>query len=45
MLYNFNATIQNLYLAVLIAGLDFLLHWAFYVSILTGAYQYHILKI
>ena len=43
--YSFKATIQNVYLTVLNAGLDILLRWVFYISVLMWAYQYHFLKI
>ena len=43
--YSLKATIQNLYLVVLNAGLDLLLRWVFYIAILLWAYQYNIFKI
>ena len=43
--YSFKETIWNIYLTLLNAGLDLLLRWAFYISILNWAFHYHFVKI
>ena len=43
--YSFKATLQNVYLTLLNAGLDLILRWAFYISILMWAYHNHFFKI
>jgi sterol desaturase/sphingolipid hydroxylase (fatty acid hydroxylase superfamily) len=44
-LYSVSQTIQNVYLTLLNAGLDVLLRWVFYVSVLTWCYQHHFFTI
>jgi len=43
--YSFKATLQNVYLTLLNAGLDLALRWAFYVGVLLWVYQHHVLTI
>ena len=43
--YSLKDTFQNVYLTLLNAGLDLLLRWVFYISVLTWSYQYHFIKI
>ncbi len=43
--YSFQATLQNVYLTVLNAGLDILLRWIFYIAVLMWTYQYHFFRI
>jgi sterol desaturase/sphingolipid hydroxylase (fatty acid hydroxylase superfamily) len=43
--YSLKETLQNVYLTLLNAGLDALLRWAFYVSVLTWSYNHHFFKI
>ncbi len=43
--YSFKATLQNIYLTLVNAGLDFLLRIAFYVSVLTWSYNHHFFQI
>lgn len=43
--YTLKETLQNVYLTLLNAGLDALLRWAFYVSILMWSYNHHFFKI
>ncbi|MBL0145472.1 MAG: sterol desaturase family protein [Chitinophagaceae bacterium] len=43
--YSFKETVQNIYLTLINAGLDALLRWAFYVSILMWSYNHHFFKI
>ena len=43
--YSFKETIQNVYLTILNAGLDLLLRWAFYVSVLLWVYSHHFFTI
>ncbi len=40
-LYTVRDTIQNVYLTLLNAGLDGLMRWLFYISVLTWSYQQH----
>ncbi len=44
-LYTLKATLQNVYLTLINAGLDMFLRWAFYISILTWSYNHHFFKI
>ena len=39
--YSVRDTIQNVYLTILNAGLDGLLRWLFYISVLTWSFQHH----
>ena len=39
--YSLKDTLQNIYLTLINAGLDLLLRWAFYVSVLSWAYTHH----
>jgi sterol desaturase/sphingolipid hydroxylase (fatty acid hydroxylase superfamily) len=43
--YSLKETLQNVYLTLLNAGLDALLRWAFYVSVLAWSYNNHFFKI
>ncbi|MDB5201643.1 MAG: sterol desaturase family protein [Ferruginibacter sp.] len=43
--YTFKGTIQNIYLSLLNGGLDLLLRWAFYVSVLMWSYNHHFVKV
>jgi sterol desaturase/sphingolipid hydroxylase (fatty acid hydroxylase superfamily) len=43
--YSLKETLQNVYLTLVNAGLDMLLRWLFYISILTWSYQHHFFKI
>ncbi len=43
--YTFRDTIQNVYLTLVNAGLDLILRWAFYVSVLMWSYQNHFFEI
>jgi len=43
--YSLKETLQNVYLTLINAGLDILLRWLFYISILTWSYNYHFYKI
>lgn len=43
--YSFKETAWNVYLMVLNAGLDALLRWAFYISVLMWCYQHQLFKI
>lgn len=43
--YSFKETAWNVYLTLLNAGLDLLLRWAFYISILNWAFHQHFFKI
>ena len=43
--YTLKATLQNVYLTLVNAGLDMLLRWAFYISVLTWSYYHHFFKI
>jgi len=43
--YSVKQTIQNVYLTLLNAGLDVLLRWAFYVSVLLWCYNHHFFKV
>jgi sterol desaturase/sphingolipid hydroxylase (fatty acid hydroxylase superfamily) len=43
--YTLKATLQNVYLTLVNAGLDMLLRWAFYISVLTWSYNHHFFKI
>jgi sterol desaturase/sphingolipid hydroxylase (fatty acid hydroxylase superfamily) len=43
--YSFKETAWNVYLTLLNAGLDLLLRWAFYISILNWAFFHHFVKI
>lgn len=43
--YTLKATLQNVYLTLINAGLDLLLRWAFYVSILMFCYEHHFFQI
>jgi sterol desaturase/sphingolipid hydroxylase (fatty acid hydroxylase superfamily) len=43
--YTFRDTLQNVYLTLINAGLDLLLRWAFYVSVLSWSYQQHFFRI
>lgn len=43
--YSIRVTIQNIYLTILNAGLDVLLRWLFYISVLAWSYQYHFFTI
>ena len=43
--YSVKATIQNVYLTLINAGLDLLLRWAFYVSVLMWCYSNHFFRI
>lgn len=43
--YSLKETLQNIYLTLLNAGLDALLRWVFYVSVLTWSYNHHFFKI
>ncbi len=38
-------TIQNLYLTLINAGLDLVLRWAFYVSVLMWSYEHHFIRV
>jgi sterol desaturase/sphingolipid hydroxylase (fatty acid hydroxylase superfamily) len=43
--YSFKATLQNVYLTLTNAGLDLLLRWAFYVSVLMWSYEHRFFTI
>ena len=43
--YTLKDTLQNVYLTLINAGLDIVLRWAFYVSVLHWAFGNHVLKI
>lgn len=43
--YSVRETFQNIYLTLMNAGLDLLLRWAFYVSLLTWSFQHHFFEI
>ncbi len=43
--YTFKDTLQNIYLTLLNAGLDLVLRWAFYVSILMWSYTHHFFQV
>ena len=43
--YSLKETLQNVYLTLVNAGLDMLLRWLFYISILTLSFQHHFFKI
>ncbi len=43
--YSVRDTLQNVYFTLLNAGLDVLLRWVFYISVLTWSYQHHFIKI
>lgn len=43
--YSLKATLQNVYLTLVNAGLDLFLRWLFYISILTGSFEHHFFKI
>ncbi len=43
--YSLKATLQNIYLTSVNAGLDLLLRWAFYISVLTWSYNHHFFTI
>ena len=43
--YSLKDTFQNVYLTLINAGLDALLRWAFYVSVLTWAWNRHFLQV
>jgi len=43
--YSIRQTFQNVYLTLVNAGLDLLLRWAFYISVLQWSYSHHFLKI
>lgn len=43
--YSVRDTIQNIYFTLLNAGLDGLMRWLYYISILAWSYEYHFLKI
>jgi sterol desaturase/sphingolipid hydroxylase (fatty acid hydroxylase superfamily) len=43
--YSLKETLQNIYLTLLNAGLDALLRWAFYISVLAWSYNHHFVKI
>ena len=43
--YSLKQTLLNVYLTIVNAGLDLLLRWAFYISILTWSYNHHFYKI
>lgn len=43
--YSLRDTVQNVYLTLLNAGLDGLMRWLFYISVLAWCYQHHFLTI
>ena len=43
--YSLKDTLQNVYLTLINAGLDILLRWAFYVSVLSWAFYHHFYRI
>lgn len=43
--YTWKSTIQNLYLTLINAGLDLVLRWAFYVSVLMWSYEHHFIRV
>lgn len=43
--YSVKQTLQNVYLTLINAGLDMLLRWAFYISVLMWSYNHHFFKI
>ncbi|MEO6404181.1 MAG: sterol desaturase family protein [Ferruginibacter sp.] len=43
--YSIKSTLQNVYLTFLNAGLDLLLRWAFYVSVLLYCYNSHVIQV
>ncbi len=43
--YTLKSTFENIYLTLVNAGLDILLRWAFYVSVLMWSYSHHFFKI
>jgi sterol desaturase/sphingolipid hydroxylase (fatty acid hydroxylase superfamily) len=43
--YTLKDTFQNIYLSLINGGLDLLLRWAFYVSILMWSYEHHFFRI
>jgi sterol desaturase/sphingolipid hydroxylase (fatty acid hydroxylase superfamily) len=43
--YSLKETLWNIYLTLLNAGLDILLRWVFYISVLMWCYNHHFLKI
>ena len=44
-LYSLKDTLQNVYLTLINAGLDLLLRFAFYISVLTWSFNHHFVKI
>jgi sterol desaturase/sphingolipid hydroxylase (fatty acid hydroxylase superfamily) len=44
-IYSLKETLQNVYLTLVNAGVDMLLRWLFYISILTWSYQHHFFTI
>jgi sterol desaturase/sphingolipid hydroxylase (fatty acid hydroxylase superfamily) len=43
--YSLKATLQNVYLTLVNAGLDMFLRWAFYISVLQWSFMHHFFKI
>ena len=43
--YSVKATLQNVYLTLINAGLDLVLRWAFYVSVLTWSFEHRFFSI
>lgn len=43
--YSLKETLWNIYLTILNAGLDILLRWVFYISVLMWCYNHHFIKI
>ncbi|MGG9961666.1 sterol desaturase family protein [Ferruginibacter sp. SUN106] len=44
-LYSLKATLQNVYLTLVNAGLDMFLRWAFYISVLKWSFNHHFFQI
>jgi sterol desaturase/sphingolipid hydroxylase (fatty acid hydroxylase superfamily) len=43
--YTWRSTLQNVYLTLINAGLDLVLRWAFYVSVLMWSYDHHFIRV
>jgi sterol desaturase/sphingolipid hydroxylase (fatty acid hydroxylase superfamily) len=43
--YTFKGTIQNIYLSLINGGLDLLLRWLFYISVLMWSYHHHFFQV
>ncbi|MEO7045881.1 MAG: sterol desaturase family protein [Ferruginibacter sp.] len=43
--YTFKGTLQNIYLSLINGGLDLLLRWLFYISVLMWSYHHHFFQV